>query len=477
MAMASVNEALTVSVAGQSIALSSGIVTEILRPTPVTRVPLGPPGLLGVANLRGQVVPIISLAVLLGAPPGHVTPQTRIVIVDIGTVYGLQVDAVLVFGSPPAAGIMDIGTLLAPLFADTVGPSADAARPSAAARPAHRPAQPAAAADPAQDDITLVALCLAGQEYALRLEDVAEIIALPAITAVPRTDPAMLGVIDSRVGLLPLLSLRALLALPLEGFDPTKARIVVTRIAGHMVGLVSDEVTAILRLPQDAIEPVPAVLTRGTGESQIEAICRLEGGRRLVGLLSTEHLLDAPTIERLASSAKSQTNASAIAADHAETGQFVIVRVGGNEYGMPVDVVAEVARHPGSLTRVPYAPSFVEGAMNLRGRIIPVIDQHQRFGGAADTATPTSDRRVVIIGVGSLQAGFAVDAASEILTISRTELKPAPAINSAGAKIFDHIATFQSERRMIPIVNPKVLLDEAERDLLAAFVAKASAAS
>jgi purine-binding chemotaxis protein CheW len=461
---AAAGQTLTVKVAGQHITLAGGAVAEILRPQQVTRVPLSPPGLLGVANLRGQVLPVVSLAVLLGTADGPATAETRIVVVDDGTVCGLQVDEVLAFGSTPDTSPMAVGALLAPHFAAV-------ARPVAAARSVA--ASPAAAAA-GRDDLALIGLRLAGQEYALKLEDVVEIIALPAITMVPGTDPAMLGVIDSRTGLLPLLSLRALLGLPLDLYDRTKARIVVTRVAGVLVGLVIDGVTSILRVRRDAIEPVPPVLTRGTGEAKVEAICRLEGGRRLVAQLSTARLLDDATARRLAADAHPQTAPLEAAIAQAESEQFVIVRVGGADYGLPVAAVEAVVRHPGAISRVPHAPGFVEGAMNLRGKIIPVIDQTQRFGGAA--ATGRQDRRVVIIRIGALQAGFAVDAASEVLSIPRAELNPAPALTLTRAQIFDRMATVQSDERMILIVDPKTLLDDAERDLLTAFLGKAALA-
>jgi purine-binding chemotaxis protein CheW len=466
MNRAATGQTLTVMVAGQHITLAGSAIAEILRSQPVTRVPLGPLGLLGVANLRGQVLPVVSLAALLGAADRQATAETRIVVVDDGAACGLQVDEVMAFGTAPDADPLDVSALLK-LHFNTVVPPASVRAVGLSDTPD---------ADDARDEVALVGLHLDGQDYALKLDDVVEIIALPSITMVPGADPAMLGVIDSRTGVLPLLSLRALLGRPLEGYDRTKARIVVTRVAGALVGLVIDGVTSILRVKRDAIEPVPPILTRGTGEAQAEAICRLEGGRRLVTQLSTDRLLDETTARRLAASAQPQTALREAAIDQAEADQFVIVRVGDEEYGLPIAAVAEVVRHPGAISRVPYAPSFVEGAMNLRGKIIPVIDQHQRFGAPTATTAARRDQRVVIIRVGALQAGFVVDAASALLTILRAELHPAQRLIWARSQVFDRIATLQSDGRMILIVDPKTLLNDAERDLLAAFVENAVSA-
>ena len=239
------------------------------------------------------------------------------------------------------------------------------------------------------DELVLIGFELAGQEYALPLDKVVEVTALPAPCrrTCRGTDRAMVGVTAWRGGLLPLVSLRVLLGLPAEGVDPRHARVVVTRVGSALVGLVVDEMKAILRVPRDAIDPVPPVLTRGKGEARIEAICRLEGGRRLVSVLAPARLFDSETAARILADAEggaAQMSNTETADDAVE--QFVIFRLGDEHYGLPILSVDEIVRRPDQLTRVPRAPAFVEGVMNLRGKIVPVIDQRQRFGVAGEAA-------------------------------------------------------------------------------------------
>ena len=54
-------------------------------------------------------------------------------------------------------------------------------------------------------------------------------------------------------------------------------------------------------------------------------------------------------------------------------------RLGDDEFGLPIDAVDEVARVPDQITRVPKTPKFLEGVVNLRGEVLPVVDQRRRF--------------------------------------------------------------------------------------------------
>ena len=461
---------LAVRAGGRPFNIPGRVVAEILRLLPLTRMPLAPASLLGVVNRRGQVIPVLSLSVLMGGQDAPETAMTRIVVIEDGAPLGLRVDEILAFGAAASGSAIDIGAIVAAAFD---GPGRLASRAAAAAVPGLVAAPQAVA-----DDLALVMMRLAGQDYAIRLDAVAEIIALPlAAATLSGTDGAMFGMVDHRGAVLPLVSLRTLLALGLDGFQPAKARIVVTTLAGRRIGLVVDGVTAIRQVPRQAIAPVPPVLIRGDAEAKIEAICRLDGGRRLVALLSTDRLFDPQTMARL------QAQPAHAALDVAAPGdagreQFVVVRMGADEYGLPVAAVADVVRHPGSLARVPYAPDFVAGVMNLRGKIVPVLDQRRRFGiDVADPAAVHGARRVVILRIGALQAGFVVDAALALIGVRPSDVQDAPALATAGSRIFDRIALRSGVGSPILLVNPQILLDNAERALLAGLSHRATPAS
>jgi len=103
--------------------------------------------------------------------------------------------------------------------------------------------------------------------------------------------------------------------------------------------------------------------------------------------------------------------------------QFVSFIVGGEEFGVNILTVQEIIR-PVDITRVPHAPDFVEGVINLRGRILPVIDLRTRFG------FPERDRgedtRIIVVEIGAQTIGFMTDAVQEVLRVDVTAIEPAP---------------------------------------------------
>jgi purine-binding chemotaxis protein CheW len=253
--------ALTVRAGGETLALPLAEVTEVLQPRLLTRVPHGPASLLGLVNLRGAVVPVISLAALMGAAASPATGATRLVLMWPRTPVALLADAVLALADTGDARQLDLQALLAKDFAGLL-------RRSAAFDGAVTSGQ--VEAMPFHTDRTLLTFLLAGQSYALPMTDVVEIARLPDDRAtLPQTDAAMLGVTALRGGLLPLVSLRVLLGLPALVPDIAQARVVVVRMVDEMVGLVVDSVQALLRVPEAAIDAVPTVLTRGAAEARV----------------------------------------------------------------------------------------------------------------------------------------------------------------------------------------------------------------
>ncbi len=451
---------LVCRVGGAEVAVPAAQVAEVIRPRPLTRVPLAPAALLGVINLRGVVLPVVSLAHLLGHEAAASGTSVRIVVLAQVPAVGLLVEAVASLTAATDLVPLDLVPLLAGLQTAGRPPQARVAASPAAASPA--------AAAPVAALLALVAFSVAGQDYALPLDKVVEVTRLPAaIAAAPRADAAMLGAMAFRGGLLPLASLRVLLGLPAAVADAAQARIVVTRIGGALVGLVADRLQAILRVEEGTLDPVPPLLTRAAGEARAAAICRLEGGRRLVSVLSPAQLFDTATMARFAAESGQGAQPMPVP-EHRDAGaHYVIFRLAEEHYGLPIAAVDEVVRHPGNLARVPRAPAFVAGLLNLRGRAVPVVDQRHRF--AVPGQAPARGGRIIVVTLRGLQAGFAVDAVTDVLAIPAAALQPAPALAADAGGSFSHVASPDGDARLILLVDPQALLDKVERDLLAAL--------
>jgi len=101
--------------------------------------------------------------------------------------------------------------------------------------------------------------------------------------------------------------------------------------------------------------------------------------------------------------------------------QLVVFQLGAELYGVEIARVHEIIRLQ-AITRVPRAPAFVEGIINLRGKVIPVVDLRHRFGLPAAEHTRAS--RIVVVEIGDQVVGLIVDAVSEVLRIAGATVEP-----------------------------------------------------
>lgn len=100
--------------------------------------------------------------------------------------------------------------------------------------------------------------------------------------------------------------------------------------------------------------------------------------------------------------------------------QVVGLRIGRETFGVPIHVVREIVRIP-EITAVPNAPDYVEGVINLRGRIISVIDLRKRFG--ETELEPSKKNRIVVVELENRSIGLIVDSASEVLKLPPAEIE------------------------------------------------------
>ena len=97
--------------------------------------------------------------------------------------------------------------------------------------------------------------------------------------------------------------------------------------------------------------------------------------------------------------------------------------LGSEEYGVDISQVQEIIRMV-EITHVPRAPHFMEGVINLRGQLIPIIDLRTRFG--MPRAEQTKSTRIVVTEIGSKRVGIVVDAVSEVINIPLEQVEDAP---------------------------------------------------
>ncbi|PWE52921.1 chemotaxis protein [Metarhizobium album] len=447
---------LVFRVGRQSHEIDAAGVLEVVRAGHITRVPNGPAALKGITNLRGRPVPVLSMGQILSRDDHASRHGGKIIVYDHGGAVGLLVDDVLTLSEDTSATPLEgLGNLLDAAFKTTR--RAPLGRTDSIERDAG-----------SRSSLTLMPVLsfrVAGQLYGLPLEQVREVAIIPDDLAVlPNGKEAVIGLMSLRNGVLPLVSLASLMALEVTKSSADHGRIVVVEHKGDLIGLVVDAIEVINRLPEHAIDSVPAVLQRGGGDAQIAAIGRIAGGGRLISILSPDRLFGhdevAKAIGQRAGAVSMETAPEAIE-------QFLIFQLGEENYGLPIASVDEVIRVPVDVTRMPGAPAFVTGVINLRGRPIPLIDQRSRFDSPASVQAAAA--RAIVVTIGKLQAGFVVDAVTEVKALPAAALTPAPEFSSEQTDVFDRIAHIEADGPMVLLLDPQELLTRAERDVVAAI--------
>jgi len=105
--------------------------------------------------------------------------------------------------------------------------------------------------------------------------------------------------------------------------------------------------------------------------------------------------------------------------------QLVTFSIGEEEFGVDILKVQEIIRTM-EITKVPKAPNFVEGVINLRGKVIPIIDLRRRFG--LSSKEHDKHTRIIVIEINNMIVGFVVDSVSEVLRIPASTVEPPPAV-------------------------------------------------
>ena len=104
--------------------------------------------------------------------------------------------------------------------------------------------------------------------------------------------------------------------------------------------------------------------------------------------------------------------------------QVIGFRLGDEEFAVDIFAVKEIIRMP-IMTRVPNAPKFVVGVVNMRGRVIPIIDLRIRFG-LPEAEMAHSEKKIVVVEHENKTVGFLVDAVNEVISINRAITEPPP---------------------------------------------------
>ena len=465
------------------------LVEIIVMPT-VVRMPLGPRPLSGLANLRGNVLPVVDLARALGCETLDDHESRLVVVCRTPELVGLSIQHVDQIVSAVDADIEPVGPEAAPegdvpRFIEGLlrVPRSDnrymilsvenlmdyyayKAPPGARAPNVSAPAPPSRSSNKEIDTATFLVLRSGTDLVAMPVLQVGKIlpcpddlVMLPALNG----ENARFATIDGQS--IPAADLRTIMS---HGqADPSCQRQLMVFHEGQSsdanhFGLIIDDVLEVITVPTDDIRPSSEVAgTRGE-DRLIDGVINREEAGDIVLIMSVSELTEfytdmrppAAPLSRIDQGESTMENTSPETG--ADTVQAVIFMLGKEEYGVPITDVQEIICLPEQMTSVPQSPDWFEGIVNLRGTILPVVELRVRVG--MERLHDVNLRQALVLCSGQSQTGFIVDQIVDVITLPESAFRPAlEDLSDAGVPI-KHIVNVESEERVIMMLDVELVM-------------------
>jgi len=280
---------------------------------------------------------------------------------------------------------------------------------------------------------------------------------------------------DLRGRLLPLVSLRTMFGMPAVAMNDATRVLVVSLDQSdgvkRAVGVVVDGIREVLRITAEIRDRMPRLFVQGRESNDIEDVCRLDNGKRLVSILNVASLFDDAALKSAVSRADDQNMedegmsdaGQALAGEDMDT-QLVVFHLERQEYGVSIESVQEIIRVPEEMSKVPKTASFVEGMINLRGAVLPVLDMRSRFDMGRNERNER--QRILVLELEHVCTGFIVDEVNEVLRISKQVIEDSPALSADQSRLMGKVVNLPGQERMIQILEAGELLDIKEMSAL-----------
>jgi len=457
-------------------------VKEIIRVPDITKVPNAPGYVEGACNLRGNVLPIIDGRTRFNLERKTKDENSRVLVIDVdGKATGVVVDKVsevmrvntVDIEEPPQVvknvdsdylnGVvkLDNGNRLVMLL-DVVRAlsvkSTGKDRINGQDEGAQKNSALASSSNVESiDEEQLVSFLLDKEEYAIGIMKVKEIIRVPQIVKVPNCEAYIEGVVSIRNNLLPIISLRTYFGMGhMDINDHT--RILVVDMGNFTAGIMVDKISEVLRVPSSIIQPPPKFSTQ-SGE-QLKGVAKLNNGKRMILMLEPSKLISADEISAISGTDgthEQDIEEKSIARQILDEEQLVTFKIDMEEYGVKIANVQEINRMT-EVTKIPRAPYYIEGIVNLRGNVIPALDLRRLFKLSEKQVTDAT--RIIIVDFNGKRTGIVVDSVSEVLRFEKTLIEAPPDILSSGidSDYVEGVGKLDGGKRMILILDIRKVL-------------------
>lgn len=470
-------EMVTFLIGEEEYALEISSVKEIIRLPQFTKVPNAPAFIMGLCNLRGELLPVIDSRKLFNLAALDYNEGARVVIIDIkGKKLGLIVDKVsevlsvdLDIVKEPPESLKGIGggvikNILLPDHGKRVIMVLDAPKLVKIENYAEYAGQVHNSAASSfgkvlQEEEQAIVFNIGKEEYAFSVNDVKEIIRMPELIKVPNTPDHVEGVFSIRNELIAVVNLGTMLNVTNKQADEN-SRVIIVDNGTVKFGVIVDKVSQVIRLQKESLK-ISRHGKDASNKDYIKGFLEFDQGRRLIILLNACNLISIEEVNNIVLKKKSNKKGKRSLSENtdaqSDTEHIVVFKVGDNEFGIRINHVKEINRIS-DMVHFPGAPAFIDGMVNLRGEAIPVLNLNKMF---YDDQSSSVSSKFLDVEYEHKRIGIMIDSASEVLRIQKSNLEKVTAIldKDIDYKYVEAIIKLDGGKRMVLLLNLSFILN------------------
>ena len=458
---------LSVKIADELFAFNGEDIEQILRVPDITPMPLTCKGIKGVSSVSGRTITIVDMANILGCGNvDHEKTDARVLTVNCsGVEYGILVDEVLEMESIDTdnyevskkddvkiSGLYKKSDKIYQIIDTCVSIeslSLVSYTPLEVDKFDKKDGLDESKKE-LDDDQRCIFLTLGDENFAISLEIAREIIFIPEnITPVSEAGYGVMGMITLRDELIVALDLKKIISVPQKEDTSEEQerenRLLILNYMGKSVALLVDSISEVKDIPAQQTEILPDRFA----DSKVGSVYKQDG--KIVSIIASSYLKNITSeyvIEEEKSSSDEKTNE-----EDSNMSEVAAFQIKGEEFALDIADVQEIIKYT-EITAVPEAPKFVDGVINLRGVVIPIVSLPQRLGFTKDI---TDKSKILICKIKDEMIGLFVDDVNEIMFIDNKDISK----SSSKDALFSEIITLDDGKRVILKLRISEVLDDA----------------
>ncbi len=466
------NNILSVKIGEELFAFDGEDIEQILRVPQITKMPLTTSGIKGVSSVSGKTITVVDMGVILiDTQVDESKKDARVLTVSCdGVEYGMLVDEVLEMQTVNESNyelsskedvkisaiykikehiVQIIDTCVAinslslvsyaPLVVESYGENGIDNNTTKTSD---------------DESQRYIFLTLGNEQFAISLEVAREIIFIPnVITPISEAGLGVLGMITLREDLIVALDLKKIVGIPakenLTKVEEKENRLLILNYEGKSIALLVDSISEVKDIPLKDTEKLPERFA----DSKVESVYKTQG--EIISIISIKYLVDMTNEYTIHSEEDIEKleNKQLINGENEEMNEIAAFQINDEEFALDIHDVQEIIKYT-AITAIPEAPQYIDGVINLRGVVIPIVSLPDRLGFKKEIK-PKS--KILICDIKGEKIGLFVDDVNEIMFIDDKYVSKSSSENT----LFSEVVTLDEGKRVILKLRITEVLDDS----------------